>query len=142
MIKKEGILYLSLFLIVLGFMSFSLTLLNKQSNAIKVLSDFYVLAIFISVLFTLIGSGILLHWHVTSSSPFKNIERKSPYAYYLVIGVFLIFIGLGYFFFFAKVGQSVVYLSIIVAAAGALLLLRGFVFYLEEIIRKRTFLRS
>jgi hypothetical protein len=140
--KKEGGLYLALFLLLLGFMSFSLTLLNKQSEAIMLLSKYYVVAVFLSVLCSIVGSAILLHWHVTSSSPFKEAEKKSPYAYYMVVGAFLIFIGLGFFVLFTQVGRSILILSAAVALVGIGLLLRGFVFYLEEIIKKRTFLHS
>ena len=68
--KHEDSLFISIFIMFLGFLIFTLNMVNQKILIFSYLNSIYVLAFFGSIIISIIGLGMLLFWHVENKKPF------------------------------------------------------------------------
>ncbi|MBT3720848.1 hypothetical protein HN789_04215 [archaeon] len=136
--KHEDSLFISIFIMFLGFLIFTLNMVNQKILIFSYLNSIYVLAFFGSIIISIIGLGMLLFWHVENKKPFFEKTKQNHFPNYLGIGMVLVFIGLTVLIKYAKIHLIIYIMSASISIMGIIFLLLGLEYFIREVFIQKS----
>ncbi|MCM2325140.1 MAG: hypothetical protein NDI94_01635 [Candidatus Woesearchaeota archaeon] len=130
----EDKMYLSLFVTFFGFMLLMATILNKRIHFLQIMTDYFIVFMFLGVIICSIGVSLILIGHVENRKPFiEDTNAKSPG--FLAMGTLLVATGFIFISYF-KLSKTVYIAAISVSILGIISLVNGLRFFLKENFKK------
>jgi uncharacterized membrane protein len=132
--EKEGLMYTSIFTLFVGFLIFIFTILNQRFNYAQILIDYFMLFILSGIVFSIIGTILMLIWYVENRQPFQEQVTRDHFPSFFAIGALLIITGVVVFTYYGDLNKGVFYMSLSLSIAGIFILIMGLNYFVREVI--------
>ena len=139
----ESLLYRAIFTLLMGFIIFVSSIINKTFEILAFMNNYFVLFLFSGFVISTTGIVYTLNWHFKNRGPFYEEQQKtSHFIPYLAFGILLILIGFISIFYIEVPSKNLFIMTMSVSITGILLLINGLRYFVKEAVIQKTPERS